>query len=293
MSGRLRSKADVVMDPRALEAAIASAEDHASRGKDMLLVLSGSFCSDSDGDYLTIDGVADRSDGGVGICVSYEAGGTVPAEESVERFVSTFQTGVMVVIDAYARKFALYVRSGDGVRPASAVLTERSDPYRVAPAHLLLGDAAFLHYLAHKAFEELVRRVLEGGTQRGDLGFLGYVEKQDRVGDGGEVAGAVGGEGYDLGAYAPGDAGGLYDGGRLPGVGEEDQKVLRRQYGRRHLSDEVHVEPELDQADREELPYQPGPSGTVDEDPPAVEYGLEQDVLRGFVHRLDGAPADV
>ena len=256
MSGRLRSKADVVMDPRALEAAIASAEDHASRGKDMLLVLSGSFCSDSDGDYLTIDGVSDRIEDGVGICVAYEAGGTVPVEESVERFVSAFRTGVMVVIDAYAREFALYVRSGDGVRPASAVLTERSDPYRMAPAHLLLGDAAFLHYLAHQALEEQVRRVLEGRSQRGDLGSFGYVEKQDRVGDGGEVAGAVGGEGHDLGAYAPGDAGGLDDGGRLTGVGKEDQEVLRRQYGRRHLSDEVHVESELDQADREELSYQ-------------------------------------
>ncbi len=124
MSGRLRAKADVVMNPQALENAIALAEDSVSRGKDMAASLSGSFGSDSSGEYMTIDGVASSGEAVVGLCVAYEAGGTVPTGDTEIRFLSAFRSGVLVVIDAYAHELALYVRSGDGLRSASAVLTE-------------------------------------------------------------------------------------------------------------------------------------------------------------------------
>ncbi len=294
MRTRLGSKADAVMDPRVVEAAAIYGEDETSDGKDAETYLKGPICRDSKGDFLSIEGVSLSPEGAIGMCVSYEDGGIEPMEHSRERFLSLFPDGILIVIDVYAHQVAMYKSEKGELVPASVLMRERSDPDGVAVAHLLLGYAAALHYLADEAFEEQVSRVLESRSQRGDLLRLVVVlevELQDYVRGLGQLAVRDCGEGDHLRPYAARDDGRLDDGRGLSRVGQEDDEVLFRDYGRGHLSDEVDVESELDQTYREELSYEPGPAGPVDEDPSAVEYQVDQLVLALWIDRVHRAHA--
>ena len=260
MRSRLGSRAFAIIDPRAVEAAALRGEDMASEGKDSVTYLLGECCEDGNGVFLSIEGASLFPEGAVGMCVSYEEGGVSPSEETKARFLSMFPEGLLMVADVYARQVAMYRKEGGGLAPATALMRERSDPDRMAAAHVLLGYAAALHYLADEAFEEQVSRVLESRSQRGDLLRLVVVlevELQDYVRGLGQLAVRDCGEGDHLRPYAARDDGRLDDGRGLSRVGQEDDEVLFRDYGRGHLSDEVDVESELDQTHREELAYEP------------------------------------
>ena len=209
MGKRLGTHADAVIRPAVFEDAAALA---GNSGGDLLAFVSGEICSDARGEYLSAERVSLTNDGAVGICVSYAEGGIYPSEKDKAFFLSGFRHGILMVIDPFDETIAFYVRDGDDIRKASAVLSERSYPDRVALAHILFRDVSTLHYLAHQALEEDMRRSLERGAQRKGVGVSGKAEKNDRVGRFGELAVRRGGKGDHPGPDASGDAGRLHHG---------------------------------------------------------------------------------
>lgn len=114
--GRLVAHADIVLDPLAVEAMISAAED----GESAVLV-NGVRVDDEEGAYYEVSGRGDP----VGMSVTSAEGGTAPGDGALEMFRERFSEGVLVMVDPYAGEFALYIVDGDGVRQATAVMSER------------------------------------------------------------------------------------------------------------------------------------------------------------------------
>ena len=113
--GRLESRADVVLDPLAVEAMLFAVEDGLRS-----VLLNGRRVSDDAGDYFEITGDGDP----VGVAVVCECGGTEPDEAVEKPFLESFPEGVLSVVDPYAGEFALYVSEGGILRSATAVIRE-------------------------------------------------------------------------------------------------------------------------------------------------------------------------
>lgn len=188
---------------------------------------------------------------------------------------------LVMVIDDSDNYFVVY--RGDGER-ADILVEERSDPDGVAPAHFVLGDPEALHYLGHDSVEEQDGGILEYGPEGGARDAARDVHVDEDVGCVRELGLAVAGDRYHAGTDLPGDSRGLADGGSVAGVGDEQREVVLADDGGGHLSDEMHVEPQLDQPHGEELPDQPGSAGTVDERLGAVDDGLDEFVAAVGVH---------
>ena len=114
--GRLIAHADIVLDPLAVEAMISAAED----GESAVLV-NGVRVDDGEGAYYEVSGRGDP----VGMSLTSAEGGTAPGDGALGMFRERFSEGVLVMVDPYAGEFALYIVDGDGVRQATAVMSER------------------------------------------------------------------------------------------------------------------------------------------------------------------------
>lgn len=154
---RLGTGADAVLTPMAAEAIIASAESGARSAG-----LEGRVREDARGRFYEITGVG-RAE--VGMCAVSPDGGTEPDAGMLSELRASVGHGVLAVVDPYAGELAFYVVDADSERPASAVMSERSDPDRVAVPHVLLGGAVAPHEVADDAVEEQERGVLEDRAQ--------------------------------------------------------------------------------------------------------------------------------
>ncbi len=124
MISRLGSRADAVVDPRVVEAAAIRGEDEASEGRDSETYLKGARQEDSKGSFLSIEGASLSPEGAVGMCVSYEDGGTEVLDETRDRFVSMFPDGILMVIDVYAHQVAMYKAREGEIVSASVLMRE-------------------------------------------------------------------------------------------------------------------------------------------------------------------------
>lgn len=113
MSGRMGTRADVVISAGALQAILASAEPIVDGGT---APIPGRLCSDRNGVFTRIAAVGPDT---VGMLVVCPDGGT-----GQEIICADVPDGLVMVLDPYACEFSFYIRDENGVRHASVLMEE-------------------------------------------------------------------------------------------------------------------------------------------------------------------------
>src|SRR5574344_1258775 len=174
--------------------------------------------------------------------------------------------------------------------------SDNSDPDGMPVAHVLFRDALALHYVAHYAIEQKECRVLEQrseGCRPGNLLVMVDPEHYGDVGDLVEGTLLPSGHGAYLGPYPAGDDGRLNDRRCLSRVGDEQGEVVLPDYRGGHLTDEMNIQSQLDETDREQLTDESGPAGSVDEHLATTEYRIDQCILGCRLHGHNRGAAPV
>ena len=227
--------------------------------------------------------LVDQSGGmDVGVCIRSSLA-TDPATLDVPP-----RSRIIMVLDPLEQAFVVY-RSD--LTKADILIDERSDPDGMTAAHVVLGYLEALHDLGHDAVEEDDGRILEYRTEGGRLQIAGHIHDDEHIGIVRELRFPVAGQGYHPGTDLAGDLRGLANGRCVPGVGDQQCEIVGTDDRRGHLSDEVHIETQLDETHREELACEPGSAGTVDERLAAVDYGFDQFVAAVGIDARNGIPA--
>lgn len=158
MSGRMGTSVDAIFGPGAMLSLLEAADSGASSGG-----IRGTAETDQKGRYYSVLGAGEAEIG-----MFFVSEGTEPSDPMISRLLETCAQGILVVIDREICELAIYIHDGKEIRVASALMSERSDPYCVAVPHILLGDLLAIHYVGYNPVEQEQCGILEYCAQWGD-----------------------------------------------------------------------------------------------------------------------------
>jgi len=121
MSGRLGTRADVLLSESVLSKIADTAESMLLEKPSAGMILSGDISTDANGRFVHIIGISDSDP--VALCVASEDGGTEPSDNDLILFKKFFQNGILMKIDVYAHEFSFY-RIGETVEDATVLFIE-------------------------------------------------------------------------------------------------------------------------------------------------------------------------
>ena len=177
MSGRMGTAVEAVFGQNAIPSILSAIDEGAKSGG-----LSGRIEADAKGEYRAVECA-----GSPDVGMFFVSEGTDPGEEMVEAVRKVLGEGVILVVDPDICEMAVYRAGPDGVVPATALMSERrSDPYRVAIAHILFGYALSRHDVGDYPVEQQQDGILEHSSQRrygADLGSVRDIHHYGSVGD--------------------------------------------------------------------------------------------------------------